>query len=107
MAEAGLNQVLQWDRPAIAARLRLLTDALADAVAGLPGLSVAPRTLRAPHVLGLRFEGGLPAGLIDRLAARDVHVADRQGIMRVSPHVYNDLPDVDRFANALRAELAA
>ncbi len=106
MAAAGLEQVLEWDRTALAARLRGLTDALAAAVADLPGVATIDRARRAPHVLGLRFEGGLPPGLVDRLAARDVHVADRQGVMRVSPHVYNDEADVERFAAALRAELA-
>ncbi len=102
MAAVGLEQVLAWDRSAVAARLRGLTDALADAVADVPGLTMLPRALRAPHVLGLRFAGGMPAGLVERLAARDVHVADRQGVLRVSPHVYNDAGDVARFAAALR-----
>jgi selenocysteine lyase/cysteine desulfurase len=91
----------------VQARLRHLTDGLAAEIAGLPGLSVPPRARRAPHVLGVRFAGGLPAGLLDRLAARDVHVAERQGVMRVSPHVYNDDADVARFGAALRAELTA
>jgi selenocysteine lyase/cysteine desulfurase len=47
----------------------------------------------------------MPAGMIERLAARDVHVADRQGVMRVSPHVYNDERDVARFAGTLREEV--
>jgi len=107
MAAVGLEQVLAWNRAAVAARLRGLTDALAEAVAGIKAIHMLPRVRRAPHVLGLRFDGGLPAGLVDRLAARNIHVADRQGVMRVSPHVYNDTADVDRFAAALRAELPA
>ena len=71
-------------------------------MADVPGVAMLPRALRAPHVLGLRFAGGMPAGLVERLAARDVHVADRQGVLRVSPHVYNDVGDVARFAAALR-----
>ncbi len=105
MAAVGLEQVLEWDRDALQARLRGLTDALAEEVSGMQGLSILPRALRAPHVLGVRFAGGMPAGLVERLMARDVHVADRQGVLRVSPHVYNDLPDVARFGAALRAEL--
>ncbi len=107
MAAVGLEQVLQWDRPAIAARLRGLTDALARDVADLPSLSMLPRDRRAPHILGLRLAGGMPPGLLDRLAARGIHVADRLGVMRVSPHVYNHEGDVAAFAKALRAELAA
>ena len=107
MAAVGLEQVLAWERGTVAARLRTLTDALAEAVADLPGIAMLPRVLRAPHILGLRLAGGLPPGLLGRLAARGVHVADRLGVLRVSPHVYNDETDVAEFAAALRAELAA
>ena len=106
MAATGLEQILAWGPPAIAARLRHLTDALAEAVADIPGVTAVPRALRTPHVLGLRIDGGL-AGLLDGLAAHQVYVADRQGVLRVSPHVYNHEGDVARFATALRACLAA
>ena len=105
MAATGMEQVLAWNNAAVQARLRGLTDALADEIAGMQGIAVLPRGLRAPHVLGVRFSGGMPSGLVDRLAARSVHVADRQGVLRVSPHVYNDERDVARFGAALRAEL--
>ena len=105
MAAVGLELVQGWDRGALQARLRGLTDALAEAIADVPGVAMVRRDLRVPHVLGLRFAGGLPAGIGERLAARDVHVAERQGVLRVSPHVYNDERDVGRFAAALRAEL--
>lgn len=105
MAATGMEQVLEWDNAAVQARLRLLTDGLAEEISGMQGVSVVPRELRAPHVLGVRFDGGMPSGLVERLAARNVHVADRQGVLRVSPHVYNEERDVVRFGAALRAEL--
>ena len=106
MAAAGLEQVLAWEQGAVATRLRGLTDALAEAVADIPGLTMLPRALRAPHILGLRLSGGMPPGLVDGLATRGVHVADRLGVMRVSPHVYNDETDVATFATALRHAVA-
>ena len=105
MAATGMEQVLAWDNGAVQARLRRLTDGLAEEISGMQGVSVLPRDLRAPHVLGVRFAGGMPSGLVERLAARNVHVADRQGVLRVSPHVYNEERDVARFGAALRAEL--
>ncbi len=107
MGAVGLEQVLQWPAGAVAARLRGLTDALEAELAGLPGISLLPRERRAPHILGVRLAGGMPSGLLDRLAARGIHVADRLGVMRVSPHVYNDEADVAAFGQALRAERAA
>ena len=105
MAATGMEQVLAWDRAALAARLRHLTDGLAEEIAGMQGISTLPRALRAPNVLGVRFAGGMPTGLGEALAAQHVHVADRQGVMRVSPHVYCDEGDVRRFGAALRLAL--
>jgi selenocysteine lyase/cysteine desulfurase len=107
MAVTGMEQVLAWGTQAVAARLRTVTNALADAVADIPGIVIPPAHLRGPHVLGLRFDGGMPAGLVAALATHNVYVADRQGVLRVSPHVYNDDADVARFATALRTCLAA
>jgi selenocysteine lyase/cysteine desulfurase len=53
-------------------------------------------------VLTLGFPGGMPHGLIARLAGESVYVASRIGRMRISPHVYNDEEDVERFVAAFR-----
>ena len=37
-----------------------------------------------------------------RLAADGVHAAPRLGRLRISPHVYNDEQDVDRFVDVFR-----
>jgi selenocysteine lyase/cysteine desulfurase len=78
-----------------------LTGRLAD---GLSAADVAlPQTrLRAPHVLCVSFPKGLPKGLVERLAAENIFVAPRLGRIRISPHVYNDEADVDRFIQAFR-----
>jgi selenocysteine lyase/cysteine desulfurase len=47
----------------------------------------------------------MPAGLIEGLATEGVHVAARLGRMRVSPHVFNDEADADRFVAALDRRL--
>ncbi len=104
MAEAGLGLVAGWGVTAVQARLRMLTDALAEVAVEL-GVAVRPRALRAVNILGLRLPGGMRADTLDRMAALGVHVSDRQGVMRVSPHVYNDDGDVARFGAGLRAVL--
>jgi selenocysteine lyase/cysteine desulfurase len=60
---------------------------------------------RAPHLLCLKFAGGIPAGLAEGLAADGIYVASRIGRLRVSPHVYNDETDADRFVAALAKRL--
>ncbi len=104
MAAAGMELVAGWGHTAIAARLRALTDRLAEVAGGL-GLGVLPRGLRAPHILGLRLPGGMKPGLIAALAARGAYASDRLGVLRVSPHVWADEADVEHFAEALRAEV--
>jgi selenocysteine lyase/cysteine desulfurase len=47
----------------------------------------------------------MPAGLVEGLASEGVYVAPRLGRMRVSPHVYNDEADADRFVEVLTRRL--
>ncbi|MDO9706955.1 aminotransferase class V-fold PLP-dependent enzyme [Paracraurococcus lichenis] len=101
MAAVGMEMMAGWGQAAIAARLAMLNERIAAGVEGLP-VEVPAARVRAPHVLSLGFPQGMPAGLIERLAAERVHVAPRLGRMRISPHVYNDEADVDAFLAALR-----
>jgi selenocysteine lyase/cysteine desulfurase len=47
----------------------------------------------------------MPAGLVEALASDGIYVAPRLGRMRVSPHVYNDEADVDRFVEVLKRRI--
>jgi len=101
MASAGMEMMAAWGPDAIAARLPMLTNGLAEGLRGT-GARFGEARVRAPHVLSLDFPGGMPEGLVERLAAEGVHVAPRLGRMRISPHVYNDEEDVERFLDAFR-----
>ncbi len=104
MAAIGMEMMAAWGQRLIEQRLRMLTGRLAEGLRGT-GVQVPDATLRAPHILSLGFPQGMPDGLIERLAAADVHVAPRLGRLRISPHVYNDEADVDRFLEAFHAAL--
>ncbi len=99
MAAVGMEMMADWGCEAIAARLGWLNDMLVD---GLAGSGVEVPDKRAPHVLSLGFPGGMPAGLVEALAAEGVHVAPRLGRLRISPHVYNDEADVAAFLRVFR-----
>jgi selenocysteine lyase/cysteine desulfurase len=101
MASIGMELIAQWGCDAVAARLAALTARLADALRDC-GVDIPDATARAPHILSLRIAAGMPDGLIGRLAAEQVYVAPRVGRLRISPHVYNDEDDVDRFVAAFR-----
>ena len=101
MAAVGMEMVAAWGPEAIAARLGMLTERLADGL-GNSGVLIPDARVRAPHILSVRFPGGTPQGLVERLAAESIYVAPRLGRIRISPHVYNDEEDVDRFVAAFR-----
>ena len=101
MASIGMEMVAGWGSAAIAERLAWLTGRLADGLRNL-GVGVPEERVRAPHILSLSFPRGMPEGLIASFAEADVHVAGRLGRMRISPHVYNDETDVERFITAFR-----
>lgn len=104
MASIGMEMMADWGVPAIAQRLAILTARIAAGVQEI-GISVPEPHLRAPHLLSLGFKGGIPAGLVEGLASDGVYVAPRLGRMRVSPHVYNDEADADRFVETLTRRL--
>ncbi len=101
MASIGMEMVAAWGPDAIVERLSMLTGRLADGLRN-SGVLVPEERVRAPHILSLGFPKGLPAGLMERLAAEQVYAAPRLGRIRISPHVYNDEADVDRFIEVFR-----
>jgi len=105
MASIGMEMMAEWGASAVVQRLLMLTERIAESLRGI-GVSAPERRFRAPHILslcfkGLGFKNGMPAGLIEGLAAEGIYVAARLGRMRISPHVFNDEPDADRFVAAL------
>ena len=105
MATVGIEMMSAWGAGAVSQRLEMLTTALA---AGLqdPDLRLSEPRHRAPHILSLGFRNGMPPGLVEALASEEVHVAPRVGRLRISPHVYNDEDDIDRFLAAFRRSFA-
>ena len=101
MAAIGMEMMAGWGNEPIQARLAMLTDKLADGLANT-GVQVLDKKLRAPHVLSLYFPKGMAPDLPKKLAAENVYAAPRLGRLRISPHVYNDEQDVERFVEVFR-----
>jgi selenocysteine lyase/cysteine desulfurase len=103
MAIAALDQILAWGVPNLAETIAVLTETLVARAAAL-GLGAVPAARRAPHYVGLRFPGGVPAALPQRLAAERVYASVRgRGTLRVTPHVYTTEADIDRLIGAIAA----
>jgi selenocysteine lyase/cysteine desulfurase len=108
MAAIGMEMMAEWGASAVVGRLEMLTSRIADGLSAkdVP-VSMIDARFRAPHILSIGFARGLPAGLIQELAGEKIYVAPRLSRMRVSPHIFNDEGDTDRFVDALAKRLKA
>ncbi|MGK2740589.1 aminotransferase class V-fold PLP-dependent enzyme [Tepidicaulis sp. LMO-SS28] len=97
----SLEMLLGWGVENIAATLAAKTEHLAKGANAL-GLNTAPATLRAGHFLGVRFPGGTPDGLLEKLREKNIYVSLRGTSMRVTPHLYNTEEELDRLLEALK-----
>lgn len=103
-AMASLELIQGWDVAEVQAALAEKTASIAAQAAEL-GLESAPAHRRAGHFAGLRFAGGIPDGLPEKLAAANVYVSVRGSSLRVTPHLYCTENDADRLLAVLRREL--
>jgi selenocysteine lyase/cysteine desulfurase len=98
VAATAIGQLLEWGVANVAETLGLATAAIEKR---LGERGVSGQAGRAPHFLSVRFPGGLPEGIEERLAGADVHVSLRGERMRITPHLYNDEADAERLFAAL------
>jgi selenocysteine lyase/cysteine desulfurase len=101
MAIAALRQILEWGVAEIQAVLSATTAQIAER-ATEQGYLVLPRDQRCAHMIGIRHRGGLAGGLSNLLQEAKVFVSIRGDSIRIAPHLYNDLNDVDRLFEILR-----
>ena len=94
MAIKALEQILKWGVDEIYGALSKLTGYAGERATEL-GLEVTPIPKRAGHFMGLRFNSGIPQGLIQKLKHEKISVRVRGNSIRVAPHLYNDEKDFD------------
>ncbi len=102
IAEAGLEQVVEWTPAAIAEHLGALLARLharLDA-AGIGDWCVSPSS---PHLLGIAPPPARAAALRASLDAAGVACIDRDGVFRLAPHLHVDEVDIDRVTDAIIA----
>lgn len=96
----ALQQNLMWRVERIHETLVGFTDLIAANAERL-GLGIPPKPHRAGHMIGMRLAGNDPRPLAKALAEARVFVAVRGDSVRVAPHVYNDVGDIERFNEVL------
>lgn len=90
--------------PVIHERVDALTRRTADAVRALGIEPITPAEAQA-GIVSFRTQDS--AATTAELLRAGVHVVEKLGLVRVSPHFYNTAAEVDRFAEALESTLAA
>lgn len=99
MAIAAFTQILEWSVPAIQQSIAQLTGHLAQLVTEA-GCTVPAE--RVGHMIGVRLPNGISEPLKDALIEEKIYVSFRGDSIRVAPHVYNSLSDIDRFFSVLQ-----
>ena len=99
-ALAGLELIASLGTDAIEAHLRQLTGALKHAL-GDRSFKLATPTDPELHGAMIAVKALAAEELVDRLAMDGIVVSSRAGNLRVSPHFYNNLGDIDRLIDGL------
>jgi selenocysteine lyase/cysteine desulfurase len=102
MVKEALLQIHAWGVENIAATLGHWTGRIAE-VAAEHGFAGAPPDQRGSHLLGLRKAGLEPRRVAETMARHQVYVSIRGDSIRVSPHLYVNNGDLERFRKALAA----
>ena len=89
----------------VRSHIESVTDALAARASSL-GVEVLDKSLRSPHLLGLKGDGDFSDGVVKAMAEAGVVLSARDGTVRVGPHIYTEATDIDRFGKTLEAYLS-
>jgi selenocysteine lyase/cysteine desulfurase len=101
MAATGMRFVHDLGLADVSSYIKTLTDALADRIESSGGAAMPDTRFRTAHILSLDYGADRAQDIAAALGERDIHVTARLGRVRVSPHVYNDMDDIERLATAL------
>jgi selenocysteine lyase/cysteine desulfurase len=101
MLSAALELFRQWQPPRVRGYCLEVSKKLVEC-ARRAGYEAPEDGEHAAHIFGIRPPAGTDLQALRRaLQLRHVHVSVRGDAIRVSPHVYNDELDIERFADVL------
>ena len=66
------------------------------------GLTVTPLPKRSGHLMGLKFNSGVPQKLVQALKNEKIYVSVRGNSIRVAPYLYNEESDFDRLIEIIK-----
>ncbi len=99
---SSLRLLLDVGIPAITERVRELTEYLIEQLSQRGYEIVTPRRFEnRAGIVSVRVPGANLAELVKSLQEKKIIVAARRGFLRISPHFYNDVAELDELLRAL------
>jgi selenocysteine lyase/cysteine desulfurase len=100
---ASLELLQQYGMPAISQRVLEITDLAWQRLEQIGAVILSdPRPAHRSGILSFEMPGRDPRELQRRCRERNVLLSCRAGRLRISPHAYNDVSDIDRLIEALQ-----
>ena len=100
-ALAGVGLIQSWGVERIEKHIGELTRAIKDGVLA-EGFKFATPVEDEAHGAMLAVKVADEIAIVDALAQDDIVTSSRDGNVRISPHFYNNLEDIDRLLESLR-----
>ena len=104
--ESSLELILKITPESIYEHVDFLNEEIIKITSEM-GISNIKSDYRAKHYLGLRFENEIPKDFIENLSKKNIFISSRgKKAIRVTPHIWNNLNDIDKFINGFRKVLS-
>ena len=66
------------------------------------GLQIPRAENRGPHFIGAKLPSEAPTNILETLAENKIFISERGGNLRITPHLWNNTTDFERFTETLR-----
>ena len=100
----ALKQLHKWDVKKIEKTLRQNNSILSDQLRSL-GFVIPSDAERGPHFIGAKLPENSPKDLLKILASNKIYVSERGGVVRITPNVWNNQEDYQKFLTTVAAVL--
>ena len=100
----ALKQLKRWGIANIETTMAKRNSILADELRVL-GFEIPADSSRGPHFIGAKLPEKAPKDLIKKLELNKIYLSERGGVLRITPNVWNDPPDFEKFLATLSALL--
>ena len=96
----ALEQLLEWGVDKIESYLGSRNAALCEQLNAI-GLKTTSANKRGAHFIGAKLPGETREDILSALENENIFLSERNGSLRITPHLWNDEQDFDRLIEAL------